>query len=318
MNSINKLNFADLLISTDSFDFRFLEGQPYPICKVPSIYHAEIRDIMQELESIRVIKGNEFFYLHRDFPYRITAVNTIKGSGFFLRKLKMPVPALDSLGFPEPFLNTLKAMGRKRGLILVSGATGSGKSTTIYALLTHYVSKYGDIAISIEDPPEVPVQGSYGNNHEGVWFQMDARELGGYENAMVSAMRYNPRYIFLGEIRSARVAKEAIRAAVNGHLVVSTIHGSSIVGAIYALQQIAASDGDIELVRSIIADGLLGVVHQELHFTDTGQRSLHARILCNNSSASISSKIRSGKLELLSNEIEQQAIMLKNGNALII
>lgn len=87
-------------------------------------------------------------------------------------------------------------MGKKRGLLLVSGATGSGKSTTIYALLTYYVQKYGDIAISIEDPPEVPVQGNYGDNQEGVWFQMDARELGGYENAMISAMRYNPRYIF--------------------------------------------------------------------------------------------------------------------------
>ena len=145
--------------------------------------------MVQELECIREAKGNEFFYLHLGVPYRVAVVQTITGSGFFLRKLKLPVPSLDSLGFSEPFLNTLKLMGKKRGLLLVSGATGSGKSTTIYALLTYYVQKYGDIAISIEDPPEVPVQGNYGDNQEGVWFQMDARELGGYENAMISAMR---------------------------------------------------------------------------------------------------------------------------------
>ena len=127
----------------------------------------------------------------------------------------------------------------------------------------------------------------------------------------------NPRYIFLGEIRSAKTAKEAIRAAVNGHLVVSTIHGSSVQGAIYALQQIASAEGEADLVRSIIADGLLGIVHQELRFTENGQRSLSANILCNDGSASISSKIRSGKLELLSSEIEQQRIMLSHGKNLI-
>ncbi|EAB1454736.1 bundle-forming pilus retraction ATPase [Escherichia albertii] len=317
MNIINELNFADLLISKDSYNFRFLEGQPYPICNVPDNYNAEVQEMVQELECIRKAKGNEFFYLHLGVPYRVAVVQTISGSGFFLRKLKLPVPSLDSLGFSEPFLNTLKLMGKKRGLLLVSGATGSGKSTTIYALLTYYVQKYGDIAISIEDPPEVPVQGNYGDNQEGVWFQMDARELGGYENAMISAMRYNPRYIFLGEIRSAKTAKEAIRAAVNGHLVVSTIHGSSVQGAIYALQQIASAEGEADLVRSIIADGLLGIVHQELRFTENGQRSLSANILCNDGSASISSKIRSGKLELLSSEIEQQRIMLSHGKNLI-
>lgn len=189
MNIINELNFADLLISKDSYNFRFLEGQPYPICNVPDNYNAEVQEMVQELECIREAKGNEFFYLHLGVPYRVAVVQTITGSGFFLRKLKLPVPSLDSLGFSEPFLNTLKLMGKKRGLLLVSGATGSGKSTTIYALLTYYVQKYGDIAISIEDPPEVPVQGNYGDNQEGVWFQMDARELGGYENAMISAMR---------------------------------------------------------------------------------------------------------------------------------
>lgn len=63
---------------------------------------------------------------------------------------------------------------------------------------------------------------------------------------MISAMRYNPRYIFLGEIRSPKTAKEAIRAAVNGHRVVSTIHGSSVQGSLYALQQIASAEGEMD------------------------------------------------------------------------
>ena len=134
---------------------------------------------------------------------------------------------------------------------------------------------------------------------------------------MISAMRYNPRYIFLGEIRSPKTAKEAIRAAVNGHLVVSTIHGSSVQGSLYALQQIASAEGEMDLVRSIIADGLLCVIHQELHFIDNGKRKLTCNILCNDGTPSIPSKIRSGKLESLNNEIETQKILLSRGNSLV-
>lgn len=82
MNVINELNFADLLISKDSYNFRFLEGQPYPICNVPDNYNAEVQEMVQELECIREAKGNEFFYLHLGVPYRVAVVQTISGSGF--------------------------------------------------------------------------------------------------------------------------------------------------------------------------------------------------------------------------------------------
>ena len=248
-----------------------------------------------------------------DIPYRAAVVATIDGEGYFLRRLKLPVPNINTLGFPDATLATLKSLGKSRGgLILISGATGSGKSTSIYSLLTEYASVYGDVVISIEDPPELPVQGSY--NNRGIWYQVDAVQAGGYLPAMIAAMRYNPRYIFLGEIRSSETAREAIRAAVNGHLVMSTIHGNSIQGAIFALQQIAlGSETDLGLVRSILGDGLLAVLHQELSFTSLGTRRLKSELLYVGGVPSMVSKIRSGKLELLSNEIEAQKIMLSKG-----
>lgn len=317
MGTINDLVFADLLVTDNNAVFRYLEGQSKPITDVPECYRSEIQLIKQKLIVEKVTKGNEFFHSHEGNPYRVTVINTINGTGYFLRKLRLPVPPLSSLGFSHSVLRTLQLLGKMKGLILVAGATGSGKSTTIYSLLTEFANNYGDIIISIEDPPELPVQGTYGNRGHGIWYQLDARDAGGYENAMISAMRYNPRYIFLGEIRSPKTAKEAIRAAVNGHLVVSTIHGSSVQGAVYALQQIAAAEGDMDLVRSIIADGLLCVIHQELHFTSNGQRRLSCNILCNDGTPSIASKIRSGKLELLNSEIEAQKIQLTRGNTLV-
>ncbi|EMW3203332.1 Flp pilus assembly complex ATPase component TadA [Escherichia coli] len=313
MKSLKNIYFADLLIAETGFYFRYLEGDKEPIVKVPTIYHEEVEKIRDEItEIIKNKNEKEFFYNFMDIPYRVAVIHTILGTGYFLRRLKLPVPAIDTLGFSDSILSTLKSLGKARGLILVAGATGSGKSTTIYSLLTNYLSVYGDVVLSVEDPPELPVQGGY--NERGIWYQVDANTVGGYEQAMISAMRYNPRYIFLGEIRSSVSAREAIRAAVNGHLVVTTIHGNSLQGAIFALQQIAlGSNSDIDLVRSILGDGLLAVVHQELLFTNVGTRKLQAELLYVGGVPGIVSKIRSGKLELLNNDIETQSILLNKG-----
>ncbi|HAZ3475022.1 TPA: Flp pilus assembly complex ATPase component [Escherichia coli] len=313
MKTLKNIFFADLLILEGGFFFRYLEGEKESVVKVPVVYHDEvirIRDEVTEIAKIR--RENEFFYSNMNIPYRVAVIHTISGTGYFLRRLKLPVPVLDTLGFSDSILSTLKSLGKARGLILVAGATGSGKSTTIYSLLTNYLSVYGDVVLSVEDPPELPVQGGYFDR--GIWYQMDANAVGGYEKAMISAMRYNPRYIFLGEIRSSISAREAIRAAVNGHLVVTTIHGNSLQGAIYALQQIAlGSNSDIDLVRSILGDGLLAVLHQELIFTTAGTRKLQAELLYVGGVPGITSKIRSGKLELLNNDIDTQNILLNKG-----
>lgn len=314
MKRLSELVFADLLIIEEEFFFRYLEGQDLPVVKVPSGYRAEVESLKKELTQSAERNQNSFFMFHDGAPYRVSVVETIAGTGYFLRKLRYPTPALSTLGFPKGVLNTLINLGcAGQGLILVSGATGSGKSTTVYSLLKEYLINYGDILISVEDPPEVPSQGCLEN---GIWFQIDAETAGGYENAMISAMRYNPKYIFMGEIRTPAAAREAIRAAVNGHLVVTTIHANSVQGAIYSLQQIAASGSDIELVRSILSDGLLCVIQQKLDFIQGGLRQLRIDFLYAKELPAIASKIRSGKLELLNTEIEMQKIKLNRGEVL--
>ncbi|EFC4278593.1 type II secretion protein [Shigella sonnei] len=315
MDSFSKLKFADLLIGNNGYFFRYLYGQDIPVVKVPEEFHSEIKSLESEL-LIYAEKGeNSFFLFHEQAPYRVSIVDTIEGKGFFLRKLQYPIPELHSLGFQEGILKTLRSLGHSsQGLILFAGATGSGKSTSVYSLLKEYLIHYGDILISIEDPPEIPSQGTFG---DGIWFQIDAITAGGYEKAMISAMRYNPKYIFMGEIRTPEAAREAIRAAVNGHLVVTTIHANSVQGAIYSLQQIAASGSDIELIRSILSDGLLCVIQQKLDFVQGGGRRLRTEFLYAKETPAISSKIRNGKLELLNTEIEMQKIKLSKNQSLL-
>ncbi|EEQ11722.1 Nucleotide binding protein [Yersinia mollaretii ATCC 43969] len=312
---IRDLSFSDLMLWPDGRGFlRHVVGYKGPIIAVPAGFHGDIVAILNAINS--EARDKEFFFRHDGVPYRVARIDTIDGSGYFMRRPKYPVPPLNSLGLPPAMAETLLKLGKTSGLVLIAGATGSGKSTTMYSLLNQLVTINGDIAVAVEDPPEIPVQGIYGDKGQGLWYQIDAHTAGGFETAMIAAMRYNPRYIMLGEIRAPKVANEAIRAAVNGHLVLATIHGSSIPGAIMALQQIAAaSSGSQELARSILADGLAAVIQQELvpDPEKPGQRKLVAEMLCFGNEHGLRAKIRGGKLEHLSSDIEAQQMRIQRG-----
>lgn len=312
---LEELEFSDLMIWPSGRGFlRHVAGYRGPVIDVPEPYQHDVKRIIDEINSES--RGREFFLKHDDIPYRVASIQSIDGVGYFLRRPKYPIPPLSGLGLPSVMVETLTKLGNISGIVLIAGATGSGKSTTMYSLLNQLVAEQGDIAVAVEDPPEVPAQGIYGDRGQGLWYQIDAHKVGGFEVAMVAAMRYNPRYIMLGEIREPKVANEAIRAAVNGHLVLATIHGSSLTGAIMALQQIAAAGaGSQDLARSILADGLSAVIHQQLLQDPAcpGKRVLQAEMLCFGKDMGLRAKIRSGKLELLSTEIETQRLCIMRG-----
>lgn len=312
---LHEIEFSDLMLWPDGRAFlRHTVGYRGPIIDVPQGFMGDVQNILDEINSED--RGREFFLTHDGVPYRVARIDTISGPGYFLRRPKFPVPNISSLGHLPAVVETLLKLGKKSGMILIAGATGSGKSTTMYSLLSELVTENGDIAVAVEDPPEIPVQGIFGERGQGLWYQIDANAVGGFETAMIAAMRYNPRYIMLGEIRAPKVANEAIRAAVNGHLVLATIHGSSLTGAVMALQQIAAAGtGSQELARSILADGLAAVIHQELipDPENIGRRKLHAEMLCFGRDHGLRAKIRAGKLEHISTDIETQRLkLLKN------
>lgn len=313
--TLAEMDFSDLMIWPDGRAYlRHAVGFVGPVTAVPDTLRGSVQNIREVIDSEE--RGREFFLEVDGVPYRVARVWTAQGIGYFLRRPRYPVPALETLGLRPAVVTALRALGGHSGLILLVGTTSSGKTTTNYALLKEYVSTRGDVAVAIEDPPEIPMQGCYGERGQGLWYQVDANAAGGYDVAMISAMRYNPRYIMLGEIRSPTVANEAIRAAVNGHLVLSTIHGNSLTGGVLALQQLAAvANGSTELARSILADGLAAIVHQSL-IPDPrcpGRRMLQADVLCFGHEHGLRSKVRDGKLEQLSTEIETQRMMIARG-----
>ena len=160
----------------------------------------------------------------------------LEGEQFCARKMPTEIPDLKKLGIPGGVYRQLISLAPKSGLILFAGATGTGKSTSISALIKKYLQTEGGYAFTIEDPIEMPLDGVYQteNGDLGLCKQTTPPD-GIWEEGIKSALRSKPRYIYLGEIRSPEAAVELLRAATSGHLVLSTIHAHKGGHAINAL-----------------------------------------------------------------------------------
>ena len=188
----------------------------------------------------------------RQIDFRAACQPTIHGENLVLRILdrrKGIVPLAD-LGLAEDHLRRLKLMiARPEGIILVTGPTGSGKTTTLYSVLKHINAENIHI-MTLEDPVEYPMalvrQTSIG---ETAKFD--------FANGIRSMMRQDPDVILVGEIRDAETAEMAFRAAMTGHQVYSTLHTNSAIGAIPRLL-------DIGVLPDIMAGNIIGIVAQRL------------------------------------------------------
>lgn len=188
----------------------------------------------------------------RQIDFRSAAQPTTHGENVVLRILdrqKGLVP-LDNLGLEENDLMLLKLMiARPEGIILVTGPTGSGKTTTLYSILNHVNTDSVNI-MTLEDPVEYPMP---------MIRQTSVNESAkmGFANGIRSMMRQDPDIILVGEIRDTETAEMAFSAAMTGHQVYSTLHTNSAIGAIPRLL-------DIGILPDIMAGNIIGIVAQRL------------------------------------------------------
>lgn len=187
-----------------------------------------------------------------DVDFRTAAQPTIHGENFVLRVLdrRKSALALSQMGFSEERTNTLQLMlARPYGIILVTGPTGSGKTTTLYSIMSEMNTESVNI-MTLEDPVEYPMprirQASASDNPK-----MD------FANGIRSMMRQDPDIILVGEIRDHETAEMAFRAAMTGHQVFSTLHANSAVLAIARLL-------DLGIPASVMTGNLIGVIAQRL------------------------------------------------------
>ena len=189
---------------------------------------------------------------------RVSCLPTNEGEKIVIRILdySMSLSGIESLGFSESnYRKVLELLNIPNGIILVTGATGSGKSTTVYSMLQRLNREDTNI-ITVEDPIEM--------NIEGINQVQTNSEIGlTFANALRSILRQDPNVIMIGEIRDTETAQIAVRASITGHIVLSTLHTNDALTTIERLL-------DMDVQRYLLASALEGIISQKL-----------ARKLCN-------------------------------------
>jgi len=190
------------------------------------------------------------------------------------RRLPYHIPDIDTLGLPEAVINLSKA---KKGLILITGATGSGKSTTMAALIQKISKESKSHIITIEDPIE------YLYEHSEA--MVNQREVGidtaTFASGLRSALRQDPDVVAIGELRDVESMSAAITIAETGHLVLGTLHTNTATGTITRLVDAFPANKQ-EIIRTNLSMSLLAIISQQLIPNNNNGRTLAAEILINN------------------------------------
>ncbi len=230
---------------------------------VPPLDHKTVHGLVYDIMNDKKRKDFEEFY-ETDFSFeipdlarfRVNAFNHHRGAGAVFRTIPSVILSLEELGTPPVFKEIVDV---PRGLVLVTGPTGSGKSTTLAAMLNYKnESEYAHI-LTIEDPIEFV--------HESKKCLVNQREVHrdtlGFSEALRSALREDPDIILVGEMRDLETIRLALTAAETGHLVLGTLHTSSASKTIDRIIDVFPA-AEKEMVRSMLSESLRAVISQTL------------------------------------------------------
>lgn len=313
MTKINSVDFSDIYITPDKTAY-IQDGKTE---NGLAVLNAEDFDAFYDLVEKSWDGSNpSYSVFYENIFYRVERTVSIYGIQYCARKMPKSVPPLGLLGFKNELVQYLLSLSNATGLILWGGPTGAGKTTSISSLMKEYLTMEGGFAYTIEDPSEMPLDGVYKSLAGGLGLcKQTLPPKGNWGDALKSALRSKPRFIFVGEIRTPDTASEVLRAATSGHLVLSTIHANNVTDAISSVIKYAASaDMSEELAYDLFSRGVLGVLHQTLHGVDKKYPEM-SHLFANPDTRKgdqVRGIIKSGKLNLATS-IETQMTRLEKG-----
>ncbi len=274
MNIVELLSFAvknkasDLHLSAGLAPMIRVHGEIRKI-NLPAMEHKDVHEMVYDIMN----DGQRKYYeedLECDFSFevpnlarfRVNAFNTQRGAASVLRTIPSNVLTLEDLQAPKIFAEIAQ---QPRGVVLVTGPTGSGKSTTLAAMINDINEKEHGHILTLEDPIEFV--------HESKNCLINQREVGrdthSFSNALRSALREDPDIILVGEMRDLETIRLAMTAAETGHLVFGTLHTSSAAKTIDRIIDVFPEE-EKEMMRAMLSESLRAVISQTLCKTKDG------------------------------------------------
>src|SRR5436305_7123928 len=296
-------------------DVHLKVGQP-PICRVdgdllpmadfPALDDAALAAVLEiiarrapeKLQHFHDFGDLDIAYQDGDLPrFRVNAYRQRSATSFAFRVIPKTVPTFEQLNMPP---GVQRLAEEHRGLILVTGATGSGKTTTLAAMIDYMNRTRKQHIITIEDPIEIlhPDRGCIVNQRE---VGLDTTD---FMQALRRALRQDPDVILIGELRDAETAQTALQAAESGHLVLSTMHTVDAAETIGRMVEFFP-EGKQQMIRSIMAGVLCGIISQRLLPRIAGGRIAAVEVMVTNSR--IADLIRENQPEAITDAIEEGA-----------
>jgi len=257
-----------------------------------------VHEVLGEEEVARFKKDLEFDgALQYDFArIRINIFDALRGPALVMRIIPLKILTMEQLGLPPVFQDISDA---HKGLVLVTGPTGSGKSTTMAAMVDYINKEHAKHIITIEDPIEFV--------HQSKRSLIKQREVGintlKFDNALKASLREDPDIILIGEMRDRETVNTALKAAQTGHLVMGTLHTNSAVKTIERILTLYSAE-EQDAMRIALSESLVAVISQGLCRTTDEKRAAYHDIMVN--TETVKDYIKQGKYD----EIHQ---LMQNG-----
>jgi twitching motility protein PilT len=295
-----KNNASDLHLSAGVPPMIRVDGDVKRI-NMPALSHKDVHSMIYDIMSDKQRKDYEEF-LETDFSFeipklarfRVNAFNQSRGAGAVFRTIPSQIRTLEDLKAPAIFRDIAMY---PRGLVLVTGPTGSGKSTTLAAMIDYVNTNKPDHIITIEDPIEFV--------HESKKSLINQREVHkdtlGFSEALRSALREDPDVILVGEMRDLETIRLAMTASETGHLVFGTLHTSSAAKTVDRIVDVFPAN-EKEMIRTMLSESLRAVISQSLLKKNGGGRIAAHEIMIG--TPAIRNLIREGKIAQMYSAIQ--------------